>query len=160
MPASSGATPCSAAAARAMRHSKSLQRGGWLPGCSSSAANSSVAWRSASSTRGNGGSAVNSHCQRGAGARRGVVVAPIALLAGYQVVPAPPHRQPGSDFAMFVTRRVQVPVVHLIVQQITHCAIKLRRVRSMEHHLQIVALLPVSLGSELRFDLLVERRAG
>src|SRR6202011_4861434 len=76
-----------------------------------------------------------------------------------QLLPAP--FQPASHAVMLsaVLWAVEPLQGYLIVQQVSDRAVEVGRVGTLEHHLQIIAVLPMSLHSELRLDQLVELRA-
>src|SRR5689334_7596950 len=74
---------------------------------------------------------------------------PLAKLrfAAHELVPAAAHAR-------------RLPFGDLIVQQIAYAAVKLRAIRAEEHHVEVVALFPVALRTELALDDVEKLRAG
>src|SRR5687767_5651111 len=84
----------------------------------------------------------------------------ILQLAREQVLPASFDRLPRLVVLSPLLRIVELLQRDLIVEQVANGAIKLRRVGALKHHVQIVTVPPVSLGSKLLPHLLVELRPG
>src|SRR5690242_5409556 len=74
---------------------------------------------------------------------------PLAKLgfAPHELLPAATHAR-------------RLPFGDLVVQQIAHAAVKLRAIRAEEHHVEIIALLPVALRAQLALDDIEKLRAG
>src|SRR6188508_2812654 len=80
-------------------------------------------------------------------ARRGRLPLPKLRLAAHELVPAAAYRR-------------RLALGNLIVQQVPHAAIELGTVGAKEHHVEVVALLPVAFRAELAFHDVEEFRPG
>src|SRR5262245_26110570 len=52
------------------------------------------------------------------------------------------------------------PFQDLVVQQVSHAAVELRAISAEEHHVEVVALVPVAFRTELAFHEIEKLRAG
>src|SRR3984957_20261374 len=83
----------------------------------------------------------------------------VARFVRNQVRPATLQRAVLAPVVDVAAAPVQIVDRHLIVKQIANDAVEIRSVGALKHHLQVVALLPVSLRLELLLHEIVELRA-
>src|SRR4029079_11980760 len=83
----------------------------------------------------------------------------MVMLRGEQFIPAPLDRAHRRLVRRAIAPRRGLFGIDSGMQQIPDRAIELRAVRTLEHHCQVIALLPMGLGAQLSLDPLVELRA-